>query len=120
MDINPDPRAVALELEAWGIIQNAVDEILPEMLAAIDEHGIEAVIRHVIDNGTSIELVAALALVRAPAEIQVTAEVIKDIDGPGKLIAAFDARAKTLFRAVLHEGEAVGHIHHANGHTRLT
>ena len=36
---------------------------------------------------------------------------------PGKSLLAFEARAKTLLRAALREGHAVGHVHpRKNGH----
>ena len=91
-----------------------------ELSIEIEDEGVEAVVRRIIDSGSPIEHVALLDGLFGPAgdAYQITAAEIADIDGDGTLIAAFEARAKTFLRAVLGEGETAGHVHHANGHTR--
>jgi hypothetical protein len=117
----PDARAAALEREAWGIIAAEARKIQAKLSVEIEDEGFNAVVRRIIDSGSPMEHVAMLdggILGPAGDGYQITAAEVQDIDGPGELLAAFTLRAKQLLRAAI--GETVGHLHHANGHTRPT
>jgi hypothetical protein len=117
----PDARALALEREAWGIIIAETRKVQAALSIEIEDNGFETTIRRIIEDGTTLEHVAVLdgLLGEAGDAYQITAAEVQDIDGDGALIAAWEARAKTFLRAVLKEGPTAGHVHHANGHTRL-
>ena len=117
----PDARALAQHREAWRVLTASVRKLQTELSIEIEDEGVEAVVRRIIDSGSPIEHVALLDGLFGPAgdAYQITADVIQDIDGDGTLIAAWEQRAKTFLRAVLGEGETAGHVHHANGHTAL-
>ncbi len=87
----------------------------------IEDNAFEATLRRIIDSSSVVEHIAVLdgLLGEAGDAYQITNAEVQDIDGDGELLFAWEQRAKQLFRAVLGEGEAVGHVHHANGHTRL-
>ncbi len=117
----PDDRAVVLEREAWNIVIAETRKAQRRLSIEIEDEGFEKTLRRIIEDGSPIEHVAILdgLLGEAGDAYQITSAEVADIDGPGELLAAWLVRAKTLFRAVLKEGPAVGHVHAANGHTRL-
>ena len=111
MTFDPDPAAVALELEAWAVIDAAVDKILAEELyPEIEANGLASVVRRLVEDGDPIELVAMLAALRADA-FQISAAEIVDIDGPGDRLAAWEQRARQFLCSVIGEGDEP-HIHH--------
>jgi hypothetical protein len=118
----PDADALAQHREAWRVLTAEARKTQAALSIEIEDEGIEAVVRRIIDSGSPIEHIALLdGGLFGPAgdAYQITAEVIQDVDGDGTLITAWEQRAKTFLRAVLGEGETAGHVHCANGHAAL-
>lgn len=120
----PDAHTAALEREAWRVLATEARKIQVALSIEIEDDGFESVVRRIINSGSTMEMIALLDGLLGPAgeTYQITAEVIQDIapaGTAGELFAAWEQRAKQLFRAVLGEGETVGHVHAANGHAAL-
>ena len=120
----PDAHTAAVERDAWRVLIVEVRKVQSKLSIEIEDEGFETMLRRVIDSGSPIEHVAVLdeLLGEAGDAHQIGAAEIQDIDAdgtPGELFAAWEQRAKQLFRAVLREGPTAGHVHAANGHTAL-
>ena len=113
----PDAHAARQHQEAWAVLTKAARKTQLELHAEVEENGLEAVIRRLIDSGDPIEFVALLDALGGSADnYQITSEVIADIDGSGEFIEAWEQRARQFLASLLN-GEPA--LHHANGNAAL-
>jgi hypothetical protein len=110
----PDAEAMAILEKSNHEFAVAVGQTLAQLQSEIDERGLRACVRRVCDEGSTMELVAALETLRA-WRFQITAE---DFEEPR--LEMWRSQAKQFLRAAI--GESVAGESwpmRVNGHSAL-